>query len=538
MDRFGALDLYMEILAADPRHAGALGRLEAVVQREPQNALAADALLRAYREAGDHAKRAQLLENRVAVSTDPGERKTLLLDLADLRVLRGEQEMTYLALYRAFKEDPNDPALRSRLEAAAEGAGTHDELAEAYEEALPRMAEASDTAQVCLTLGRLYDQRLKEPERAIAAYEKARSSDLAAAAQALPALDRIYGDLDKPRELADVLEAQAALAEGEEKTGLLFRLGQIAQDRLEDPNRAAAAYEEILALNPGHLAAARLLEPIYAAAGRHDKLYEVLKLQRELTSGAERERVLGRMAQVSAEGLSDVGHSIEIYRELLQKNPRNEQAFTALDTLLEKGGRHDELLELLTQRLAATLEPRELVRLNDRVGRVLFRSLGRPDDALPYFKAALERDPRHRGALEELRAILEAAERSEELVAVLRRLLPLQENAEGVRSVRVRLAEILAALGRREEALDAARRALEVEPVTPEELGRVYAVFLQLKAFGDAVKSLELRAAGELQAENREAATATWFEVAELWSGPAQKPESAGAALERVLELD
>ena len=76
---------------------------------------------------------------------------------------------------------------------------------------------------------------------------------------------------------------------------------------------------------------ARLLEQIYEASGQQDRLYVVLKLQREVVQGPERERVLGRMAQVSAEGLSDIEHSIEIYRELLGKNPRNEQAFSALE---------------------------------------------------------------------------------------------------------------------------------------------------------------------------------------------------------------
>ncbi len=63
---------------------------------------------------------------------------------------------------------------------------------------------------------------------------------------------------------------------------------------------------------------------------------------------------------------------------------------------------------------------------------------------------------------------------------MLRRLVPLQESAEGVKAIRIRLAEVLAELGRREEALDAARRALEVEPHSPEDLDRVQKLFTQL----------------------------------------------------------
>ena len=49
----------------------------------------------------------------------------------------------------------------------------------------------------------------------------------------------------------------------------------------------------------------------------------------------------------------------------------------ALEGLLEKGGRFDELRELLQSRLAHTIDPRELVRLNARLGRVLYVMLKR-----------------------------------------------------------------------------------------------------------------------------------------------------------------
>src|SRR5204863_466460 len=79
----------------------------------------------------------------------------------------------------------------------------------------------------------------------------------------------------------------------------------------------------------------------------------------------------------------------------------------------------------------------------------------------------------------------------DELVVVLRRLLPLQEQAEGVKAVRLRLAEVLAEMNRREEALDAARRALEVEPHQVAELDRVHQIFSGLRAWADAARALE-----------------------------------------------
>ncbi|MFY0524026.1 tetratricopeptide repeat protein [Archangium gephyra] len=539
LDKAGALALYGEVLSVQPNHAGAVGRLEALVSREPQNLLAVETLLRAFRASGDVARLASVIETRAGVSPDSYERKALLSELATLRESQGEPELTFLALFRAFKEDPNDGELRRRLENATEAAGSYDELVVAYEESLPRVAEAKDASDMCLKLGHLFEARLQEPERAVVYYERARTLNPAAQQKALVALDRLYVTLEAWPELANVLEALASSAEETaDKVGFLFRLGQLVQEKLDGMDRAASAFEQVLKLEPGHLASARLLETIYDSAGAHDKLYNILKLQSERVTGPERERVLTRMAQVSSEGLEDLDRSIELYRELLAKNPRNEQAFTALEGLLEKSGRHEELRTLLADRLAQTLDPREVVRLNERLGRVLYRLLKQPEAAVSYLKAALDRDARHRGVLDTLRELYEETAQAEELVGILRRLIPLQEAAEGVKALRLRLAEVLSGMGRREEALDAARRALEVEPHTVADLERVHALFVSLRAYNDAVRALELKVQVHQQAEEREQAVATWFAVADLWTGAGNKPELAGGALEKVLELD
>lgn len=539
LDKAGAVELLTELLTADPKRPGPLARMEALVTREPNNAQAVEVLLKAYRASGDLTKLSQLIEARVGVSPDAFERKQLLLDLATMRDAQDEPELTYLALWRAFKEDPNDAELRKKLEAAATAAKTFDELAAAYEEQLPRIAEASDAAEVCLKVGQLLEQHLDEAERAAEFFEKARSLSVNAGPRALAALDRLYTQLDRPKQLVEVLEALAALAkEPAEQVGLLFRVGQLAHERLENVDQAATALERVLKIDPKHLPSARLLEKLYEQTQTPDKLYRVLELQRELVTGPERERILGRMASVSSDNLSDVDHSIELYRELLAKNPRSEQAYTALEALLEKAKRFDELRDMLQSRLTVTVDPRELVRLNERLGKLMQKHLGKPEEAIPFFKAALERDARNKAALEALREIFETTQKREDLVIVLRRLIPLQEDAEGVKALRIRLAEVLSEAGRREEALDAARRSLEVEPHSAADLEKVHAIFMHLKAWPDAVRSLELKSEALLALEDREGAIKALFGVADLWKSQANKPDAAGGAFEKILEID
>jgi tetratricopeptide (TPR) repeat protein len=538
-DRFGAVELYAEVLAKQPKHSGALERLNAILQQEPQNAEAARVLMAAHRQAREHKLLANLLEQRAGISPDAEERKQLLMELATLRDAEGEPELTFLALFKAFKEDPNDAALRQRMEKAAEDAKSYDELGAAYEEALPRIAEAADAASVCLKLGQLFEKHVGEPEKAVVAYEKARSLDPAVAPRALAALELLYTQAEQWAELVQCLDELAKLAaDPAQKAALLFRLGQVAQEKLQASERAGEAFEQVIDLDKSHLAAARALEQLYEASGDHQKLYGVLKREVELAQGAERERLLAKMAKVSAEGLADVSQSIDLYKELLAKNPRNEQAFQSLEQALAQAERYDELKVLIQTRLNATLDPRELVRLNTRLGTILFTMLKKPEEAVAPFRAALDRDARNKVALESLRDIYEALEKRDELVGILRRLIPVADDADGVKKLRIKLAETLAQMGRREEALDAARRALEVEPHGVEDLARVQQIFLSLKALNDAVRAMELRAEVLTRMEEREQAIATYFEIAEVWKGVANKPESAALVLEKVLEQD
>ncbi|HEX9289657.1 MAG TPA: tetratricopeptide repeat protein, partial [Anaeromyxobacteraceae bacterium] len=537
LDREGALALYEEILAARPDDPQAISRLEGLLTKDPANVRAAGALERAYAAAGAWAKYATVLELRAGERPDPVERKALFLELAEVREKRlGNPELAFVALCRAFRDDPADPAVRADLARLAAATEHAEELAAVYEDEFERLPPAA-AAEVALTLGALHEEKLGSPEAAVGWLERARRLDPAGAPRALAGLDRLYRAAGKHAELADVLEAEAALASADERVAFLFRLGQLSDEQLGDAARAARAYEALVAQDPRQTAALRALERIYEAEGRLDALAENLAAQRDLAAdAASRLRLTSRLA-ATCRALGKDEDAALLWREALGLDPQHEPALAALEELYEGLARWPELAELLRVRLALTSDRREAARLHDKLGGLLGERLGDAAEAVRAYQAVLDADPRNKKALEALRDLFAAQGDLDGLASIYRRLVPLQEDAAGVKAIRLQLADVLLRAGKKGEAAEQGRRALELEPHSEAELARLAAVFEGAAAPQDRVKAIEARAA-LLEAAGRTAdAIEAWLAAAELWEKPLAKPEAAAAALEKVLEL-
>jgi len=538
-DLQGALELYAQLLRHDPRFPGALERVNAIVRKSPQEIMAVHLLLESHRATHNRNELIQVIENRVAVSMDSAERHALLSELAKAREAQGEPELAFLAALRAFNEIPQDDHARSELVRLAETLGSFEELAGALEEALPQLFEPTAESRVCLELASVYEKHLNDLQTAAGYYERALRAGVASPIEAWKALEHIYGKLNQHQSQVDILEQLLAWTkDNAEKIPLLYRVGELHEHKLKDVAAASYAYERILEIDSNNLPSARALEFLYESLNEHGKLRAILQTQRELVAGSEKDRVTAKLASLTADVSEDFSEAIALYEELVSKNPRNDQAALALENLLEKAGQHQQLLHLLKRRLTVMLEPRELVRLNQAAGRVLWKQLNKPQEAIAYFKAALERDVRAKEALEALREIFDLQGQKEDLIVVLRRLLPLQTEPLAIKEIRLKLADVLASLGRREEALESAKRGLEIEPHHIPMLDQALSVFYKLQAWNDLIHTLELQTQLFLEEQQEEEAVRVLFQVADIWKTKIGKPENGGAALEKIFLID
>jgi tetratricopeptide (TPR) repeat protein len=465
-------------------------------------------------------------------------RLELLAKIAEVQEEKmGLKTLAFNTLIRMFHEDLSNKDLREKLERVAAEDDNLEALAAVYEEELDNVEEPETGAAIALKVAQVQEKELLDDDEAIRFYRTVLRFD-ARHLEALQALDRLYEKQERTDDLMDILSREVELVEEpEEQVQILFRLGKGLYEKLEQPAKAVGYFRKVLELEPAHVDSMKMLERLFAELGDHESLYGVLMTRLEQTEGLEdRTEMVARIADLAANQMGKPDEAIDQWNNILAEDERNEDAYDALDRLYETTERWADLAGIIETRMQRTVDPERIATLSSRLAWVKGEKLGELEDAMTHWQEVLKLDPKNAEALQALRGIYTAGGMWEELLSVLRKLVPLQEDMVGVKAIRFELAEILGEkLNRRDEAIDAAKRALDIEPHTPQDLDRMAAIFQANEAWQDAVTVLEQGAdLKEADAEKIE----TLLEVASIWKDKIGRPLGAAPAYQKILELD
>ncbi len=536
MDR--AATLYRDILQTDPSHATTVAYLEGLLSEGRSFEGAVDLLETVYEQTGDWKKYIDILETQVRQSRVMARRLSLLGKIAEIQEDRlGLATLAFNTYVRMFHEDLTSADVRGKLEKIALEDENLEALAAVYEEELDNVEEPAVGAAIALKVAQIQERELDDEDEAVRFYRTVLRFD-GRSLEALNALDRLYEKREQYEDLAaimakeiDVTDDQDALAD------LLFRLGKNNYEKLEQTAKSVGYFRQVLDMRPEHVESMRLLERVFAELGDHESLYGILRARLDHTRDrSERVELVARIGDLASDQLDRPDEAIELWKQVSQDDECADDAYEALDRLYERTERWAELAKLVEDRMQKTVDPEKVATLSGRLGWVKGEKLGEMEDAMRHYQEVLRLDPKDINALQSLRRIYTSGGQWEELLSVLRKLVPLQEDMTGVKNIRFELAEILGEkLERGDEAIDAAKRAADIEPHTPEDLDRLARIFQVNQAWHDAVTILEQAAEmKEVDADKIE----TLLEVATTWKDKIQRPLGAAPAYEKILEID
>lgn len=501
------LTLLSEVVQVSPRHTQAREYLENLLQNEMAALRASTLLEPLYAEDGDDASLSRVLISRLQWEQEPTVRKDLFARIAGMQSeALSDHVAAYTTLDEALREFPEDASLLQSIYAEAERAEQWAGLAGLLDELADEVSDPNVAVDFRTRVARLRREHLGDTDGAADSWRQVLDAD-PSSASALQALDELYQNGGQWRELVEIVQRKAELAEGQTAIDLHFRAANLYETRLEEVDEAIDVLRGITLTDPRNAKALDELTRLYLGTERWDDLVEVYEAKIQAADSARVKRDLEmQRGHVLEGGIGDDDRAAEAFRAALELIPGDREALDALDANFSRTENWNALLEVLQQKLDV-VDDSEQLELMWRAASLRENELSDIQGALADYTRILQRDAAHEGAVVALESMIERGDAVVESATLLDGIY----RAAGLWSEVARLNTV-----RLEHVFEAdARRALLVENANlfENELGDVGSAFASLRqAFEEAPQVTDLA-----RLESLAGALENWEELGEVY---------------------
>jgi tetratricopeptide (TPR) repeat protein len=504
-----AVELYRDILGVQPDHAPTLTALEGIKNGE-REALGASAVLEPVYEAmGEWLRLVSVLEVQVRFAQDPFARVDLLHRIAALyEESLGDPAKAFETFTRAVAEDSQNEESLGALERLAMTTGRWPAVALLYDAELEKLGDQPERlVELGLRVAQVYEVQLENVDHAVSRYRRVLEAD-PENQSAVRSLDRLFTQAERWNELAEVLAREAEIGQSpDEILEFKCRLGSVYQLRLNDVDKAIAAYSEVINAAPEHaetlraleglfeagvkqLEIGQILEPLYQSAGEWEKLIRVHEAQLAAIGDPEdRVQMYYRIAEDAEERLMDPVQAFRVYVRALRERPLDEKSGEEIERLagMIEGG-WEELANAYADVMGVEgLEAATLAVIGRRLARVFEEELAdvlKAEESYRFVLSVAARDP---DALANLDRIYTATEQHTELAGVLEQRAQITSDEREKVELYTRLGQVSEEqLGRVDDAVVAYKRIFDqLEPNNQDAIAALARIYEGKEAWTD-----------------------------------------------------
>ncbi len=247
------------------------------------------------------------------------------------------------------------------------------------------------------------------------------------------------------------------------------------------------------------------------------------------------------MAKLASEALSQEDRSIELWNRVLDIRGEEAGALAALAGLQTRRQGWDELVEIIERQGAVATDDQVQITLYKRLGVVWEEKLGRESNALDAWLAADRIDGRDLETLRSMARLYRQTQAWDELSQTLRRIIEagVEQGALAEDQVIELYAELGQLegdiLGRVDEAVDAWRRVLALDPGDFRALAALEALFTREARWEESIEVLEKRA---LVLDDEKQRIENLLQAAATWEEKVEDLHKAAEVYERVRQAD
>jgi len=431
------------------------------------------------------------------------------------------------------------------------------------------LLDGEERLPVHYRMGRLLESELGDPSRAVQTYTEilenhpdngdtldalegmVRSDE--AAEEAFQILGPSLSENNQWERLFVIYEV---ITEREEdparKVANLLTMGEIAQNRLEEPIRSFECYGRAFASDPMNQEALDRVESLAEAYDMWDGVPPMLFEGAAAIEGMPESLVLRmRAAGIRRDRLDDREGAAKDFEAVVADYPDHSEALTSLNSLYGKLEKWDELTRILKMQIEAAPEADEKIAFLLRLGDIAEERLDSADEAMEARREVLYLQSDHEGAVQALRAmfdadrkraeilellepIYQAGEAWDDLAAVYESVYPSVEDEFERKAVLLKLADIcLDKMDRKMSALGWRGKALALEPDDEGLLVQIEQLAEENEAW-QSLKGILMEAADDCGDDERR--VTLWHKAAACSRDRLDEADEAESIFRRILE--
>lgn len=442
------------------------------------------------------------------------------------------------AYYQAVLEiDPQNTRVMRQMAAIERLGGNYAKAGQMLKKA-EEVAVANDDRKAILgDLGDLLYRHMEQPDQAIPYYKRALEVD-GGYMPALNSLERIYEEKGQIQDLVEILTQKAGSIERpEDAIRQKLRLGQLLEERLKDPERAATAYREALAFDDAELDALRGLERVLPALEEWQELISVLEKQLEVVD-VEKDRVqlLVRVAQIQEEQFLKADIAATRLEQALTIDPMRLDAYVALARCYRRLKQWNDLVSTYRRHLEEAPDRNTKLELFALIGAVYRDEIGDLDQAIDAFQEVADADETNIAALDALSKLFEKQGEAARAIEMMTRVAELTADGSQQVDMYYRIGRAMEEkLNDRFGAREKFEMALDLDPTHVQSITALRTIAVDEADWDGACKYLEQEQA---QIESARQRARLLVELGKIRDEMLGERETAIAAYEQAIALD
>jgi tetratricopeptide (TPR) repeat protein len=450
-----------------------------VLDAEPENATALEALDALYRQRSDTQHLAEVIERRGALELDPSRRLALYAEAAHLHETIGNLPAAIAAWRLGREGDESDATAIDELVRLFEATGESENQVEILREKARMLDDGQQRCAVLMQVAAIEVGPLDDMDGAVEAVKEALDADQQDphALATLVALEERRGDYAA---LEEALLRQSSALTGALQIPVLAKLAKNASERLNDSDRALLYLQQILAIDSENREAFQETLRLLNALERWHEIIELLERRADSEARLGNSAVeLGYRVQVAAiwgEKLGAEDSALEALQAVLARDPNHFSSLMAVARIHEGQERWQEASQALEKAADVAATPQDKAEVLCRHATIQAATGAKPKDIVELYQTALACDPAWLPAITALEALARKSGDNAQLVVQLLARLGLEKEEAKQKVILSEVASLfLGPLGKPHEAVAPLEHLAKLSPAdlaVKENLGR------------------------------------------------------------------